>query len=61
MPVDIEKYREHVDHFDMTEEEKIAFLNDLWSIVESFVDEAWGLSPHQTAANDNEETSTRKA
>lgn len=51
MPVNIEKYRQYVDHCDMTEEQKVAFLETLWSIMESFVDDAWGITP---AANDNE-------
>lgn len=51
MPVNIEKYRQYVDHCDMTEEQKIAFLETLWSIMEAFVDDAWGITP---AANDNE-------
>ncbi len=51
MPVNIEKYRQYVDHCDMTEEQKVAFLETLWSIMESFVDDAWGNTP---AANDNQ-------
>lgn len=58
MPFDFEKFRQYVDHCDLTEEQKRAVLQDLWSILESFVDEAWGLCPTQQFANDNEQKSS---
>lgn len=58
MPFDFEKFRQYVDHCDLTEEQKLAVLQDLWSILESFVDEAWGLCPTQQFANDNVQIST---
>lgn len=32
------KYREHVDDLDLTEEEKLDFLQTVWSIMVAFVD-----------------------
>ena len=58
MPVNIEKYRQYVDQCDMTEEQKVAFLETLWSIMESFVDDAWSITP---AANDNERSDDEKS
>jgi hypothetical protein len=60
MSLDLEKFRQYVDHCDLTDEQKIEVLRDLWSIMESFVDEAWGLCPTQQFANDNEQISTHK-
>lgn len=47
MPVDLKQFLPYVEHCDLTEEQKLALLEDLWSIVSSFVDEAWGLCPTQ--------------
>lgn len=35
---DAGKYRAHVDDLDLTEEEKLAFLQTVWSIMVAFVD-----------------------
>lgn len=53
MPVDLKQFLPFVEHCDLTEEQKLAVLADLWSIMESFADEAWGLCPTQHFANDN--------
>ena len=45
---DIDKYRAHVNHFDLSEEQKTELLRDLWRIMEGFVDQAFGLDPVQT-------------
>lgn len=58
--VDLNQFRQYVDHCDLSEEEKTALLEDLWSIVQSFVDEAWGLCPTQHFANDNQQNTTGK-
>lgn len=42
MKPDIETYRKYVDHFDISEEEKIEFIHTVWNIMESFVDRAFG-------------------
>ncbi|MBA4233750.1 MAG: hypothetical protein C0465_24550 [Ralstonia sp.] len=53
MTVDLKQFLPYVEHCDLTEEQKLELLADLWSIMESFADEAWGLSPTHTFANDN--------
>lgn len=57
MTADIEPYLKYLDHCELSREEKLALLQDLWSIMESFVDEAWGLCPTQHFANDNDAAS----
>ena len=47
MPADIEKYRKYVDRFDITEAQKVELIHTLWSIMESFVDRAFGVHPAQ--------------
>jgi hypothetical protein len=47
MQMDIERYRSYVDRFDMPEDQKIAVLTHVWSIMESFVDRAFGHAPEQ--------------
>jgi len=54
MPVDLNQFLPYVEHCDLSEEQKLALLEDLWSIMSSFADEAWGLCPTQHFANDNE-------
>ena len=44
---DIEKYLPHVDHLDLTREEKIELINTVWHIMEAFVDHAFGMHPAQ--------------
>lgn len=53
MPIDLTQFLPFVEHCDLNEEQKLALLADLWSIMESFADEAWGLSPTQNFTNDN--------
>lgn len=47
MRLDPEKYRKYVDNFDLTEEEKLQLMEQVWAIMESFVDRAFGESPEQ--------------
>lgn len=49
MEPDIEKYRKFVDHYDLSEEEKIEFIRTVWRIMESFADAAFGIHPVQLA------------
>lgn len=53
MSVDLKQFLPFVEHCDLTEAQKLELLADLWSIIESFADEAWGLCPTQNFANDN--------
>ncbi len=53
--VDLDPFRQYVAHCDLSEAEKTELLEDLWSIIQSFVDEAWGTCPTQHIANDNQQ------
>jgi hypothetical protein len=57
MAIDLKQFLPYVEHCDLSEEQKLALLEDLRSILSSFVDEAWGLCPTQNFANDNERIS----
>lgn len=37
LPLNVEKYREYVDDFDISEERKIELLQTLWKITHTFV------------------------
>jgi len=47
MPPDFDKYRHYTDGFDLTETQKQELMQTVYSIMESFVDQAWGLHPVQ--------------
>jgi len=47
MPQDFNKYRHDVDGFDLTETQKQELMQTVWSIMESIVDQTWGLHPVQ--------------
>lgn len=47
LPLDVEKYRPYVDHFDITEEQKIKLLETLWSIMTAFVRHGFGVDSIQ--------------
>jgi len=50
----IDEFLPYLDNSDLSPEDKRILLEHLWSVVESFADDAWGLSPTQhSAANDN--------
>ena len=49
MKPDTEKYLAMIDDWDMTREQKIQYIHDLWHIMESFVDRAFGKHPVQNA------------
>lgn len=53
MAIDLKQFLPYVEHCDLSEEQKLALLEDLCVILASFVDEAWGLCPTQIYANDN--------
>lgn len=46
---DLDRYRHHVDHFDLTETQKTDLLLTVWRIMQSFVDRAFGDDPVQHA------------
>ena len=45
--VDLSRYRRHVEHLDLPDEQKDELLLALWRIMESFVDRAFGDDPVQ--------------
>lgn len=47
MQLDIDRYRHFIDRFDMPEEAKVAVLTQVWSMMGSFVDRAFGQAPEQ--------------
>ncbi len=47
MPLDINKYRHFLNDTDVSEQRKSEFIQDVWTILESFVDQAFGLHPVQ--------------
>lgn len=60
MPVDLKQFLPYVEHCDLTEAQKLELLADLWSILECFADDAWGVVPKHDFANDNEQFSRTK-
>ncbi|MBI1274434.1 hypothetical protein GC177_00490 [bacterium] len=47
MQPDIEEYRQYVDRFDLSEEQKIELIRTIWLMMQSFVDTAFGYHPVQ--------------
>lgn len=47
MQLDTERYRHHLDGFDMSEAEKVRLMEQLWAILHSLVTRAAGESPEQ--------------
>ncbi len=45
--LDIERYRHHVDHFDLPEARKVELLQAIWQMMQNFVDRAFGDDPVQ--------------
>ncbi len=47
MPLDIEKYRHYLAGFDLSAEEQAELIRNVWAVLESFVDQAYGRHPNQ--------------
>lgn len=47
MPLDIEKYRQYVAGFDLSPQEQAELIRNVWKVLESFVDQAYGRHPLQ--------------
>ena len=47
MNLDIEKYRHYVAGFDLSPQEQAELIRNVWMVLESFVDQAYGRHPHQ--------------
>tara|TARA_R110001592_G_scaffold27763_9_gene102675 strand:+ start:128 stop:397 length:270 start_codon:yes stop_codon:yes gene_type:complete len=53
MQPDINKYLPMLENMDLSREKKIELIHDLWNIMESFVDRAYGIHPDQQTAKKN--------
>ena len=53
MRPDVEKYLAMMEDWNMPREQKVQFIHDLWRIMESFVDRAFGIHPVQQVTNKN--------
>lgn len=49
MPLDLEKYLTYLDEFDLTRAQKIEVIRSVWGLMESCVDQAFGVHPVQQA------------
>lgn len=47
MPLDVEKYRHYVAGFNLSPEEQTELIRNVWTVLEGFVDQAYGRHPHQ--------------
>lgn len=47
LPDKLEKYRPYLEGYDLTEEQEAELIRTLWTIMESFVDQAFGEHPAQ--------------
>ncbi len=54
MPLDIDKYRHYLAEFDLSPEEQSELIRNVWAVLESFVDQAYGRHPHQHCRRDVE-------
>jgi len=41
----LKQFLPYLEHATVSEEMKIEILRDLWKVMESFADEAWGIKP----------------
>ena len=51
MKPDVKKYLAMIEDWDMPREQKVAFIHDLWHVMENFVDRAFGTHPVQQTRN----------
>lgn len=51
---DLDKYRRHVEHFDLSDAQKTDLLLAVWRIMQSFVDRAFGDDPVQQVTQSRE-------
>lgn len=58
---DAYEFLHHLEECDLTEEQKIEYLQTVWSIVLQFVDLGFGLHPIQQACGQNEDISLKPA
>ena len=53
MQPDLNKYLPMLENMDLSREQKIELIHDLWNIMESFVDRAYGIHPIQKVTKKN--------
>ncbi len=54
MPLDLNKYRPYLDGFDLTDDQKTAMIEALWSIAEAVTDLAYGIHSTQLIQTAND-------
>jgi len=57
MPLDFEKYRHHVDNFDLTQAQQDEVMATVWRMMASSVDQAFGTHPVQQCRGKNKTNS----
>ena len=60
MQPDYDKYRFHVDQFDLSEAEKRDLIHTVWAIMQRFADQAFGIEP-LIAGREDEAMQIRKS
>lgn len=56
MPLDLQKYRHHLDRYDMSETQKTEFIEAVGLIIENIADNAFGLdSIHQISDTETQQ------
>lgn len=59
--LDIEKYRTHIDEFELTEDQQVELLESLWYIMKSMAEFGFGVHSIQSFLPDFPEISTGNA
>ncbi|MBU2888246.1 hypothetical protein [Celeribacter halophilus] len=52
LKIDIERYQSYLDGSDLSNEQKVEFLNALWTVIVAFVDLGYGVHPVQAGGAD---------
>lgn len=47
MKPELEKFRKHIDHLDLTEEQKTEYIELIWMVMESYMDHVFGFDETQ--------------
>ena len=61
LTIDVERYQHYLDDSGMSEAEKRAFLEALWSIITAFIDLGFGVHPLQEVCGQNPQESDQRA
>lgn len=51
--LDTEKYMKYMEGYDLTEAQKLEFINSLWGLAQNVVDKAFGRHPIQRHLQEN--------